>query len=328
MISYIFTYSLVFNITNIKGGENMKKIVVMGIILLLFVGVFVGCSGGGGTTTKMSKVDVSVADDSGNTLSGVSLTIGSYSGTTDSSGKYTFTDVKSGSYTLKAIKDGYKDASTDVTVGEGESKTVNLALNKKAVAEEIKDYSKLKGYKATIEVKSSSGTGNQKIEILQDDYGKKQHITVIDSKTGENQFELYLDGDKAKIRSDDTWVEMSDEQVKGITQGFLAFVDAAVTGVRAGYNASVKTLEGSASYSINEVGSETVNDYPAIKYLMKAMATSVGEQTIPEAEVWVISSGSYKNYPTRMIISVINKGETDTMTVNSLDFDKVTISGG
>lgn len=307
----------------------MKKIVVMGIILLLIAGFFVGCSkGGGGTQPKTSQVNVSVADDSGNTLSGVSLTIGSYSGTTDSSGKYTFTDVKSGSYTVKAIKDGYKDASTDVTVGEGESKTVNLALNKKAVAEEIKDYSRLKSYKATIEVKNSSGTGDQKIEILQDDYGKKQHITVIDSKTGENQFELYLDGDKAKIRSDDTWVEMSAEQVKGITQGFLTFIDATVTGVRAGYNASVKTLEGSASYSINKVGSETVNDYPTIKYLMKSMATSVGEQTIAQAEVWIIGSGSYKNYSTRMIISVINKGETDTMTVNISDFDKVTISGG
>jgi hypothetical protein len=305
----------------------MKKVIAVTIILLLFVAVFAGCSGGGSTTPKMSKVNISVADEGGKAVSGVNLSMGDYSGTTDSSGKYTFNDVKSGSYTVKALKEGYEDVSTDVTVGEGESKTVNLTLKEEVVTEEIKDYSQIKSYKLTFEVKSSSDKGDQKIEILQDDYGKKQHMTVVDLKTGETQFEMYIDGEKAKIRSDDTWMEMPASQVSSISGGFIAIVDTMAVGVRTSYNTSVKTSAGSASYSISRVGSETVNDYPTIKYLMKANVTSEGEQTISQAEIWVISSGSYKNYPTRMVISVTNKGETDTVTFNVSDFGKVVISG-
>ena len=305
----------------------MKKVIAVTIILLLFVVVFAGCSGGGGTTPKTSKVNVSVTDEGGKAISGVKLSMGDYSGTTDSSGKYAFNDVKSGSYTIKASKEGYEDVSSDVTVGEGESKTVNLTLKEEVVAEEIKDYSQIKSYKVTFEVKSASGKGDQKIEILQDDYGKKQHMTVMDLKTGETQFEMYIDGDKAKIRSDDTWTEMPASQVSSISGGFLAIVDTMAVNVRNSYNTSVKTLTGSASYSISRVGSETVNDYPAVKYLMKANVTSQGEQTISQVELWVISSGTYKNYPTRMVISVTNKGETDMVTFNVSDFGKVVISG-
>jgi hypothetical protein len=101
-----------------------------------------------------------------------------------------------------------------------------------------------------------------------------------------------------------------------------------VTGVQDSYNVAVRAPSGSASYSIERAGSETINGYPTIKYVMKGKTTSGAQQAIAEADVWTISNGTYKNYSTRMIISVINKGETDTMTVNVSDFDKVIISGG
>jgi len=305
----------------------MKKIVVTGIILLLFVGVFVGCSGGGGTQPKTSQVNVSVVDDSGNALSGVSVKMGSYSGTTDNGGKYTFSNVNSGSYTIEASKDGYDSATTDMTVGEGETKAANLTLKTTVTAEEISNFSNLNSYKEVIETQSSDGT-HQEIEILMAQKGKQQKITVTDLKTGEIQFALYIDGDKAKIKSDDTWVDIPFSQVSGMSAGFLNFAQSMVTGVQDSYNVAVRTPSGSASYSIERAGSETINGYPTIKYVMKGKTISGAQQAIAEADVWTISSGTYKNYSTRMIISVINKGETDTMTVNVSDFDKVTISGG
>jgi hypothetical protein len=305
----------------------MKKIVIATVILLLIVGFFAGCSkGGGGTQPKTSQVNVSVVDDSGNALSGVSVKMGSYSGTTNNGGKYTFSNVNSGSYTIEASKDGYDSATTDMTVGEGETKAANLTLKTTVTAEEISNFSNLNSYKEVIETQSSDGT-HQEIEILMAQKGKQQKITVTDLKTGEIQFALYIDGDKAKIKSDDTWVDIPFSQVSGMSAGFLNFAQSMVTGVQDLYNVAVRTPSGSASYSIERAGSETINGYPTIKYVMKRKTTSGAQQAIAEADVWTISSGTYKNYATRMIITINSNGKVDTMRVDVSDLNNVVISG-
>jgi hypothetical protein len=303
----------------------MKKIIIVSFVLVLILGIFVGCSGGGGTQPKTAQVNVSVVDDGGTPVSGASLTMGSYSGTTDNSGKYTFSDVTSGTYTIDAVKEGYDDSSSDISVDEGETKNVNLVMAKQAAAAEMKDYSKLKSYKAVIESVSSSGT-SQKIEMLQDEYGSKQHITVTDLKTGEVQFELYLEGDKAKMRSDDTWTDMPAAQASGITQGLLTFIESMVSGVTNSYNVAVTTPQGSANYSVSKEGTATVNGYATVKYLMKAKATSGAGETIAQAEIWIISGGAYKDYATRMIMNITNNGKTDTLTVDASDFGNVVVT--
>jgi hypothetical protein len=157
--------------------------------------------------------------------------------------------------------------------------------------------------------------------------GKQQKITVTDLKTGEIQFALYIDGDKAKIKSDDTWVDIPFSQVSGMSAGFLNFAQSMVTGVQDSYNVAVRTPSGSASYSIERAGSETINSYSTIKYVMKGKTTSGVQQAIAEADVWTISSGTYKNYATRMIITINSNGKVDTMRVDVSDLNNVVISG-
>lgn len=303
----------------------MKKIIIVSFVLVLILGIFVGCSGGGETQPKTAQVNVSVVDNDGTPVSGASLTMGSYSGTTDSSGKYTFSNVTSGIYTVDATKEGYDDSSSDISVDEGKTKNVNLVMAKQAAVEKMKDYSKLKSYKAVIESVSSSST-SQKIEILQDEYRSKQHITVMDLETGEVQFELYLEGDKAKVRSDDTWTDMPAAQASGITQGLLTFIESMVSGVTNSYNVAVTTPQGSANYSVSKEGTATVNGYTTVKYLMKAKATSGAGETIAQADIWIISSGAYKDYATRMIMNITNNGKTDTLTVDASDFGNVVVT--
>ncbi|MBE6526548.1 MAG: hypothetical protein E7Z63_02100 [Thermoplasmata archaeon] len=91
----------------------------------------------GAPVPTTSTVSGKVTGQYGAALSGVAVTLGTLSTTTDSTGSYTFTDVAGGSYTLTAKKDGYEDYSLDIFVNEGVDTTKNIAMTPKAAPTDV-----------------------------------------------------------------------------------------------------------------------------------------------------------------------------------------------
>jgi len=294
----------------------MKKIIVLALAIVLLAGVFVGCGGGGETQPKTSTVTVSVFNEGGNALSGVSLTMGDYSGKTGNNGKYVFNDVESASYTIQASKDGHEDESEDIVVSEGENKTVSLTLKEvEEEAEELKNYSTEKSYRAVMEGQSSSG-GINRIVIEHDNYGNSQHLTIYDE--GEKEFEMYIVDDKAKMLMDDDWMDVPLEQVQAMSTGYLNLLEGMASGATESYNIAITNPD--FSYGVEKIGRETVNGYPTTKYHMFSKITS--EEETGTSDIWIINSGPYKEYATRMVITIKSSGEEETMTINITDFGK------
>ncbi len=294
----------------------MKKIIVLALAIVLLAGLFVGCGGGGEVQPKTSTVTVSVLDGDGNALSGVNLTMGDRSGETEDNGEYMFNDVESASYTIQVSKDGYEGESEDIVVSAGENKTVSLTLQKaEEEAEELKNYSTEKSYRAVMEGRSSSG-GINRIIIEHDNYGNSQHLTIYDE--GEKEFEMYIVDDKAKMLMDNEWMDVPFEQVQAMSTGYLNLLAGMASGAAESYNIAISNPD--FSYGVEMIGRETVNGYSAIKYHMFSKITS--EEETGTSDIWIINSGSYKGYATRMIITIKSSGEEETMTINITDFGK------
>lgn len=289
------------------------------MIIVFSVTFFAGCS-------KGSKVNVSVVDESGSALSGVSVKMGSYSGTTDDGGRHTFSNVNSGSYTIEASKDGYDNASTDMTVGEVETKEATLTLKTPVTAEEINNinnYSNLNSYMEECVNQKSNGT-HQKLIILVAQKGKQKEITHIDFETGETA-EIYINGNSARAKSNtgNRWIDVPFSQISKDTAEAVNTGQSIITNVQDWYNELVKTP--SKYITIERAGNEIINGYFTIKYVIKEKTTS---GSITEADIWKISSGTYKNYVARIIeTSIDSKGEVDSMSrVDLSNFDNVVIS--
>jgi len=294
----------------------MKKIIVLALAIVLLAGLFVGCGGGGETQPKTSAVTVSVFNEGGNALSGVSLTMGDYSGKTEDNGKYVFNDVESASYTIQASKDGHEDESEDIVVSEGENKTVSLTLKEvEEEAEELKNYSTEKSYRAVMEGQSSS-EGINKIIIEHDNYGSSQHLTIYDED--EKEFEMYIVDDKAKMLMDGNWVDVPFEQVQVMSTGYLNLFEGMTSGAAESYNIAITNPN--FSYGVERIGRETVNGYSTTKYHMFSKITS--EEETGTSDIWIINSGPYKEHATRMVITMKSSGEEETMTINITDFGK------
>ncbi len=304
----------------------MKKITVLLLAIALSMFVFAGCGGGGSHSPapqpkpKTGSVTITVKDADGNALSGVSVSMGALSGTTDGSGKYTFKDAKPGNYTLKVSKDGYEDAEKDIVLKEGDSLSVTLVMKKKAVPEEMKDYSKVKSYKLVMEMTSGNNKSGKFI-LIRDDSGKKQHLIVY-NPDGEKEAEIYVVGDKAKIFSGGKWMEVPASQIGMLSDQYLGFASSLIKELRKNYNEYIKTPVGSISYGIKRIGEESVNGYSCTKYRFKGKENTSSGSTSGTADIWIINSGPYKGYATRIVMTSDTNGKTETWTINFTDFGK------
>ncbi len=310
-----------------------KKFIAVAIVLLVAVFIFTGCGGGtnqGGTSENNNKpavaqLIVTVKDDAGNALSGAIVSLNSENEkSTDSSGKVIFDSLKPGDYEVKAEKEGYEPAGNDVTLKEGDKQTLNLVLKKKVEQiEEAKKFSDLKSYKAIVESTSTNDNDNGKIVLIQDNYGKEKHITIY-GKDGKVQFELYVVGDKAKMRSgDEKWTEVPSAAAEGLTGSTLGFAEAMMKNTIIYFNEAVKG--GSEKYSVKRVGigSETVNGYSTYKYHLIAEGGTGENKGSVVGDIWIINKGPYKDYTTRMVLKYSDaSGVKTTFTVNLVDIGK------
>jgi hypothetical protein len=308
-----------------------KKFIAVAIVLLIAAFIFTGCGGGanqGGTNGNNNKpavaqLIVTVKDDAGNTLSGVTVSLNSENEkSTDSSGKVIFDSLKPGDYEVKAEKEGYEPASDDVTLKEGDKQTLNLVLKREAEqVEEAKKFSDLKSYKAIVEFTSNDDNDNGKIVLIQDNYGKEKHITIY-GKDGKVQFELYVVGNKAKMRSDnEKWTEIPSTAAEGLTGSTLGFAEGMMNNTVSYFN---EAAEGkNERYSIKRVGSETVNGYPTYKYHLIAEGGTGENKGSVVGDIWIIRKGPYKDYTTRMILKYSDaSGVKTTFTANLVDIGK------
>ncbi len=308
-----------------------KKLLSVAIVSLIAIFIFTGCGGGsgtnqgGGSNSKPTKATLTVVvnDDSGNALNGAKVTVDTNkSKLTGSDGKVVFNLMEPGDYTIGVSKDGYQTDYEDVTLEAGDVKTVTFELRKvesSSSVDEVKSVSNLKSFKEVLEFKSNDKTEDGgKILVVQDNYGKEQHI-VIYGKDNKVQFEVYVVGDKAKIRSgSDKWMEMPESSAKALTTSTLGFAEGIMHNAIRYFNDSIKT--GSSEYSVKKVGSETVNGYPTYKYHI--LAKDAANKTTISGDIWIISRGPYKDYTTKMSLVVEEDGRKDLFNASLTDIGK------
>ncbi len=302
-----------------------KKLVVFAIAIVMAVVVFSGCGGGsnnGGSSIAptTAHLTVTVKSSDGQVIEGAEVNVGENSNMTDANGKTIFDTLTPGDYQIEASKDGYDSASQNVSLKAGDQSSATLTLKKKeSVNDTIKSTSKLKSYKGVIEMKSSNGESG-KIVVIQDDFGKEQHVTMYgnDNKV---QFELYVAGGKAKMRSgSNEWMDLPESSVQAMTKSTLGFAETMMNNTIEDFN---KTITGKdVKYSVKRVGSETVNGYPAYKYHIFAKGKDEGNEGVLNSDIWIINRGKYKDYTTRVVMNAKdNKGE-GTFTINLTDIGK------
>ena len=89
----------------------LRRIAVLGVFALLLSGC--GDGGGGAAVTQTSSVHGTVKDiNTGRGISGVRVTIGPRTGTTDASGRFTIRDVPAGRQSIAVSKPGYSIAGS------------------------------------------------------------------------------------------------------------------------------------------------------------------------------------------------------------------------
>ncbi len=309
-----------------------RKLIAVAVVFVISMVIFTGCGGGsnqgggstGNNTPTVAQLTVIIKDDAGKTLPDATVKISpGMEKITDSSGKAIFDSLKPGDYEIKIEKDGYNAATDTVTLKEGDKRTINVTLEKaEEQAEAAKNFSDLKSYKAVMEFSSDSNSNdNGKIVLIQDDYGKEQHIIMYD-KDGKIQFELYAVGNKAKVKSGDgKWTEIPSSAASGITGSTLGFAEGMMNNTLNYFNKAV--VGKYAEYSVKRVGSEEVNGYPTYKYHLIAKSTAEGNKSSLVGDIWIINKGPYKDYITRMVLEFEDvNGSKGTFTVNLVDIGK------
>lgn len=301
----------------------MKKLFFLTLIIFLSI-YFFGC----GKRVIKNDINITVFDEKNNPLKGVNLSLDDKTGITDNNGKYTFSQVEEGSYILKVSKEGFEEKEESILITEGKKQEIKIVLIEKASFDEIKNYSDIKSFHIVLEYRTKEGKYDQKIEIISEDYGKKEYLKTTNLNTGKFQNEIYMDEKIAKIRYDEKgdFYEMKREEIGSIAGSFSSMVNELVNGVKEDFNTSIKTPEGSVNVSIKKVGTEKVNNYNATKYSYEGESTYQNQKTKFKNEIWIINSGEYKNYPTKINAMLVFEDEsTESFTINIFELGEAKV---
>lgn len=286
----------------------MKKFLIFLTIFTIFTSIFLfGC----GKKVSKASIELTIYDSNNNPIENVTVEVDGNIKMSDKNGKATFLDLDEGSYTINIQKEGFEEVTEEVNLSKGEKRELNIVLKEKSVEfVELKKYDEIRDFKIVAEYRSSKITGGQKVEIIKENYGKREYMKITDLNTGEVLGEAYLDEEKAKIKSGENWLEMPREQVGSITESFTSFIDDFTSNVYETYNLAMSFKEGSLKYKTEKLGEEIINGYPSLGF--KIYFKFEGEKETQEVTytVWVIKSGEFKNYPTRLIGKIVtNEGE-------------------
>jgi len=302
----------------------MKKIIFLTLIITIFILSF---SFGCGKKVIKNDIYVTVLDSENKPLSDVNLTLDSKSGKTDKDGKYKFPQIEEGSYTLKASKDGYEDSTENILVSEGKSQNIKIVLNKKATFEEIKSFSDISSFHLIGEYRTIDAKGDQKVEIISEDNGKREYLKVTDLYTNKLISEMYLDEKVGRIRYEENGnvTELKREELGSITESFKSMTSDLIEGLRGEFNERIKTPEGVVTYSIKKEKEENVNNYSTTKYVYEGETTYQNEKAKFKHEIWVINKGEYKNMVTKINGMIILEEGMYSYTINIFDYGKAKV---
>ncbi len=303
----------------------MKKLNFLIILILIFsLTIIYGCK----KVEKKGDLTVYVYDNENKPIESANLNLDGKTGKTDSSGKYTFTKLDYGSYTLKISKEGFEDEEEDLTFSEGGKNEIKITLNKKEEFEEIKNYSDIDSFHIIAEYRDKKAKYDQKFEIISENYGKKEYLKSTNLNTGELYAEIFMDEKTAKIRYKEKgeFYEMKREEVGSIAESFYTMVNDLVNGVKEEFNKTIKFPDGSINLSVKKVGTEKVNNYSTMKYEYSGETTYQNEKTKFLYEIWVIDSGKYKNYPTKInAIMSFQDGSMISYTINIFELGEAKV---
>ncbi|WP_407919061.1 carboxypeptidase regulatory-like domain-containing protein [Caldisericum exile] len=279
-----------------------------------------GCSGG--TTsqnqTKTYSLTVQVVDAGDNSpIEGVKVSIDGQSGTTDNSGKVEIKNLSSGTYTIKASKEGYSDNSLEVSITDS-SKTVSISLSKQTLTK-LTDLSKAKSYYYTLKVKEVSGKLQTNIEIYVDDFGNKEKL-ISYNPDGKVDMEIYVVGDKGLIKmGGGNNMSVDKDTAKGYIENIASIGQSFVSSFKDEYDNFVITPSGTLTVKVSK-GTQNGYSTDSVEYTVNisgAQYTFAG---------WVINSGEYKGFLTRLLIENktpnLKSDEIKTIEINVKDFGK------
>jgi hypothetical protein len=301
----------------------MKKLNFLTLITIFILIFSFGC----GKKIIKNDIYVTVLDSENKPLSDVNLTLDGKSGKTDKDGKYKFPQIEEGSYTLKASKDGYEDSTENILVSEGKSQNIKIVLNKKATFEEIKSFSDISSFHLIGEYRTIDAKGDQKVEIISEDNGKREYLKVTDLYTNKLISEMYLDEKVGRIRYEENGnvMELKREELGSITESFKSMTSDLIEGLRGEFNERIKTPEGVVTYSIKKEKEENVNNYSTTKYVYEGETTYQNEKAKFRHEIWVINKGEYKNMVTKINGMIILEEGMYSYTINIFDYGKAKV---
>ncbi|MCX8095786.1 MAG: carboxypeptidase-like regulatory domain-containing protein [Caldisericia bacterium] len=303
----------------------MKKINFLLILFLIIIFItFYGCK----KETKTSDIIVTIQDIDGTSIQDANITFDGKSGKSDSQGKYTFSKIEKGSYNLKITKEGFEDFEETIDISQGEKREVKVVLNKKSEFEEIKNYSEIESFHVIAEYRGKEGKNDQKIELITENFGKKEYMKVVNLYTGKLYAEIFTDEKTAKIRygEKEDFYEMKREEVGSLSESFHSMINELVDGIKEEFNEKIKIPQGSLEYSLKRVGTEKINNYQTIKYEYSGEANYQNEKTKFLYEIWAINSGKYKNYPTKInAIMSFQDGSMISYTINIFELGEAKV---
>lgn len=295
----------------------MKRFLLVVVVLSLLM--LAGCSGGA-NSKKTSNLTVTVLDNENKPISGATIGLDGKTGSTDSNGKYTFKSLEEGSFTVNVSKEGYEDNSDSIDVTAGKDAALTITLSKKTSEQvsELKELSSIKSYAFTFVTKDEEGKTSTIKEEL-NDFGKREHLIVI-NENGEVETEYFLVNDKAKMKSGDEWMEFTGEQATNMGGMFSSLAESFSNNAISWYNEAVRVPGGSVTFK--RFGNETVNGYPTTKYEYTITGEKYlgGDYEKVVVNYWVINSGNYKDYTTRLIFEY-TPTKNSTGNYQSIEFN-------
>lgn len=110
----------------------MKKSFLLALIISLLLISIVGCGGSSNSDNNSSTINITgtvIEKGTNILLSGVTITLGNESTTTDANGNYRFSDISAGSHTVIASLSGYETYNGNATIDSNQTLDIELTTN-------------------------------------------------------------------------------------------------------------------------------------------------------------------------------------------------------
>ena len=294
-----------------------------GIVLLLLLSLVlvVGC-GKKTAPTETGSIRVTVEDDNGDAVKGVTLTLTDGEGkkttaSSDSKGKASFAGLADGDYDLEGAATGYAADSTSLSV-EGDEQEATLTLALVSVSEdgssssegETADNGIMDNVTSYRWKWSSMEEGKTNASVAEGAFEKPDR-EYFRTGTGEDINEIYTIGKTVKMRSgtEGDWQTFTGDTAEGM-MGMSGIYTSM-------FNQDYSSIKKEDSLFKRSDGG-TVNGYSTQKYVYELALNGA----VTSTTAWIIDSGEFKGGTTRWETKSSKDGKTTSFTWDVFDLNK------